>query len=156
MNSNSLGLGFSEPGVRVVKTCFKCGEEKPLTEYYKHKMMNDGHLNKCKSCAKSDVRIHRKENDSVREYDRKRYKENPERRKKGSENAVRWNKANPERYKAHYLLSNAVRDGRVKKGSCEECGTIENIHGHHDDYNKPLEVRWLCAKHHHRLHAKKS
>lgn len=38
------------------KKCFKCSIEKPLNEYYKHKKMGDGHLNKCKNCTKSDVK----------------------------------------------------------------------------------------------------
>ena len=136
-----------------MKQCFKCNETKSLREFYKHKMMADGHLNKCKECAKKDVRLHRKENESVRKYDRWRYKNDPFRKKKTAENARRWNKKNPLGYKAHYLTRNAIRDGRLKKGPCEVCGTTEKIHAHHDDYTKPLEVRWFCALHHHRMHA---
>ena len=36
------------------KVCFKCDVEKSLDEYYRHKRMKDGHLNKCKMCARAD------------------------------------------------------------------------------------------------------
>jgi hypothetical protein len=37
---------------------------------------------------------------------------------------------------------------------CEVCRTTEKIHAHHDDYAKPLNVRWLCSAHHSQWHAK--
>lgn len=60
---------------------------------------------------------------------------------------------NPEKYAAWTILRNALAAGKVVKGVCEQCGAVK-VEGHHDDYTKPLEVRWLCKKHHvehHRL-----
>lgn len=56
----------------------------------------------------------------------------------------------PEKYKARYMLRNAVRLGKVIKGCCEVCGS-PIVESHHDDYSKPLEVRWLCRLHHREL-----
>ena len=54
-----------------MKVCFKCFAEKPLSDFYVHKAMADGHLNKCKDCTKKDVFRHREMNlEKVREYDR--------------------------------------------------------------------------------------
>ncbi len=137
------------------KDCRKCGQNLPISGFYKHKEMKDGHLNICIECTKIRVRNHREENDSVREYDRKRYREDDQRRASTSTRASLWRKRNPEAYKAHTMVSNAIRDGRLKKMSCDICGSKQSLHAHHEDYSRPLNVVWLCAKHHHRHHAKK-
>lgn len=50
-------------------------------------------------------------------------------------------KENPEKYKAKILSQ------RIPKKPCEVCGDPDSQR-HHDDYSKPLEVRFLCTKHH--------
>ncbi len=55
--------------------------------------------------------------------------------------------AYPEKSKARMLLAHAIRDGCIKREPCEICGDIKS-EGHHDDYSKPLDVVWLCRKHH--------
>lgn len=137
-----------------MKKCFKCGAEKALHCFYKHKKMADGHLNKCKECTKADVRNHRKESEAPREYDRKRCKE-PKRRSYMSMVSRQWRLKNPEGYKAHTAIGNAIRDGKIARMPCEVCGN-KMSHAHHDDYSKPFDVKWLCALHHHRLHATKN
>lgn len=124
-----------------VKTCFKCGETKSLEGFYRHSMMGDGRLGKCKECTKKDVRDNRLTKiDQYRAYDRDRgVRTNPD--------TVKKRKAErPWLDKARTAVGNAVRDGKLKKpSSCEKCGSTSRLHGHHEDYDKPLEVMWLCV-----------
>ena len=71
-------------------------------------------------------------------------KANPE---KLNANKKAWIDRNPDKRRAHNSVANAVRAGKLVKQPCEVCGA-ENVHAHHDDYAKPLEVRWLCPAHH--------
>jgi hypothetical protein len=153
----------------ITKICRSCGIEKEKNSgFYVHATMADGYLNKCKECVKSRAKTYRFQNDSVREYDRKRYYENSERKeyskkqskkwhqdnkKKAKEIRLAWISRNPEKRKAHIIVSNAVRDGLLKKQSCSICGT-EKTEAHHDDYSKPLEVIWFCKNHHGERHRK--
>lgn len=52
---------------------------------------------------------------------------------------------------AREAVGNALKYGKLVKYPCEECGKVETVEAHHDDYEKPLDIRWLC-KHHHNLH----
>lgn len=54
--------------------------------------------------------------------------------------------------RARWLLRHAIRKGIVKKMPCRECGSVDS-QAHHSDYNKPLDVIWLCSKHHHEWHS---
>lgn len=49
------------------------------------------------------------------------------------------------------MVAKALKNGEIQKEPCEKCGNID-AHAHHDDYNKPLEIRWLCRDHHMQEH----
>lgn len=53
--------------------------------------------------------------------------------------------------KARSKLNHAIRDGKIQRKPCVVCGTPKS-EGHHEDYDKPLEVVWLCFKHHRKYH----
>jgi len=56
--------------------------------------------------------------------------------------------------RARSKLRYAVWSGKIiKPQSCQECGAQGSVHGHHDDYEKPLDVRWLCTWCHAAVHA---
>lgn len=59
----------------------------------------------------------------------------------------------PERAKARRMVNDALMSGRMSRRPCEVCGAAE-AQAHHDDYSKPLEVRWLCRPHHDQHHTK--
>ena len=54
------------------------------------------------------------------------------------------------RMKARSILNHYLRDKKIPRLGCEVCG--EKAEAHHDNYSKPLDVRWLCFKHHREHH----
>jgi len=149
-----------------MKVCRECNVENPLSEFYKHAAMGDGHLNKCKSCVKQRVNKHREENiEKAREYDRQRamlphrvqarkeYMQTEQGKKSKKKSLERYKKTYPMTYAAHVITCNAIRDKKLKRPTrCSVCNTKTMIEAHHDDYTKPLEVRWLCNACHRAWH----
>jgi membrane-associated HD superfamily phosphohydrolase len=133
------------------KECFKCKTIMPLSEFYKHSAMGDGHLNKCKECAKTDVKKHREDNiEKVRAYDRERGKR-PERMAAQVSITRLWRAEDKRRAKAHNAVSQAIKKGKLVRQSCERC-EAKKTEAHHEDYDKPLEVMWLCTPCHKQRH----
>lgn len=133
------------------KECFKCKTVKPLTDFYKHSGMADGHLNKCKECTKSDVGIHRLENiERIRAYDKERAKL-PERQKLKQEVTRAWRAEDKRRTAAHNAVARAIAKGLLIKQPCERCGNEKSL-AHHEDYDRKLDVMWLCQPCHKQRH----
>jgi len=149
-----------------MKVCRECQMEKPLSDFYKHPRMADGHLNKCATCVKTRIEKHRQENiERIREYDKQRGNEphrvearkqyiKTEAGKQAKKRAMdAYRKRHPLRYASHMIVQKAVLDGDLLKASnCSVCDSTEKIEGHHDDYTKPMEVRWLCESCHKEWH----
>jgi len=133
----------------ALKACFKCGEEKPLDEYYRHPKMADGRLGKCKECTKRDIANQRRDpvgRESIRKNDRERF-QFPSRKKKILEYQRARRARNTVKDKARQAVNNAIRGGKIKRLPCEVCGNPKS-QAHHNDYYKPFDVEWLCFEHH--------
>jgi len=119
--------------------------------FYQHKQMVDGFLNKCKECTKKDANKHRLENiDQIREYDRQRG--TTEKRKKLTTiNTKKLRSKFPIQHAAHQAVRKALRQQKLVKLPCVVCGSLKAV-AHHDDYDKPLDVIWLCQVHHKERH----
>ncbi|PZO65843.1 MAG: hypothetical protein DI498_08370 [Paracoccus denitrificans] len=62
-----------------------------------------------------------------------------------------WRRTNVVKYQAHLAVQRALATGALEKSVCEVCG-LSRVDAHHDSYDDPLAVRWLCRRHHVRLH----
>jgi hypothetical protein len=132
-----------------MKKCSQCKIEKAFTDFYKRKNTIDGLRTNCKKCFESG------RNKSKRKAQTKYSKT-----EKGK---LTEKKHSPKReLRAKYLghraatdkVRRAIKCGFIKKIPCEVCGSLE-VQAHHEDYSKPLEVIWLCAFHHMKLHYEK-
>lgn len=143
------------------RTCRACGAVKPLMEFYRQ---SNGSIHRdCKECWKAYVKTNRLlRADQYREYERGRanlphriaareaYAQTPEGKRRASAAKRRFIERNPLKRAAHIAVGNALRDGHLTRRPCEVCGA--SAQAHHDDYSKPLDVRWLCATHHTEWH----
>ncbi len=121
------------------RTCHICKQEKPLTEFYRFKSgrKKGDYGSYCRECDNSRKRGQEKERwrKRVGFYKRPKIKKHTN---------------------AKVKLQIAIQKGQIIQCKCGICNSI-NAEGHHPDYNKPLEVIWLCGKHHrewHRNHPK--
>jgi hypothetical protein len=131
-----------------MKSCISCRVMMPLSSYYTHPRMADGHLNRCKACHKAASTANRHANiGRFRAYDRGRGS------RQDADYLREHRQAHPERVAANSAVARAVRAGRmIKPCACWYCGSGPAV-GHHADYSMPLAVSWLCQACHKQVHA---
>lgn len=121
------------------KICFKCGRELPLSSFYKHPKMGDGHLNKCKDCAKKDVSENIVKKSQDFEWRRKE-------RERGREKYRRLGYKDKRKSDKHVEMSNVSR-------FYKNLGlTLQGCELHHWNYNFLKDVIALPISIHRKLH----
>ena len=113
------------------KRCATCGETKPASQFWRRPLLKDGLMSSCKACK----------------------------RKRQAVSFGEWQKSelerHPEKVRARRLVKAALGSGKlVKRTHCEACGKELPLHAHHSDYDRPLEVAWLCHSCHIKLHVR--
>lgn len=153
--------------MKRIRTCRLCLAVKCLSEFY---LWKKGRLTACKDCirkqndkAKAKYRLTEKGKETLRKNSmtekakatRKKYS----RSKRGIEVLLKsrnkWMENNPEKRKAHVIRRYMLDRVDI----CSKCGHRGRTEGHHADYDKPLEVIWLCRQCHvdvHKKHGRKN
>lgn len=125
------------------KYCPICKKHKIRTEFYKCRQRYDGLRAYCKQCEMQ------KNND----YFKKRYNSDPEFREKIKISVRKSENKFSEKRNVRNIFNNYMVKNNINRGLCELCG--KKAEGHHFDYNKPLEVVWVCRTHHKKIHTGK-
>lgn len=140
------------------RICSRCGTSKPLDQFEKRKDRPMGRGYRCKPCATKRVMEYGSRLDVWE-------------RRLGQRQARYWARVEESRAKsrasrtqhryptgslqhtAHMAVSWAIRSGKLKRpAACEICGCAAKLHAHHEDYARPLDVRWLCVPCHGKQH----
>jgi hypothetical protein len=125
------------------KYCIGCKKEKYFNEFCRDKRKADGLYSICRKCHTKRYFNSEKNIERCREW-----------RKNNPNYFKEWQNSNIEKYNNHLVrlrANNTVYSKKIKVKGCEICG--DTSEKHHDDYSKPLQVRWLCKKHHEQLHS---
>ena len=148
-----------------MKYCRSCKTEKQKSEFGNRKASKDGLSAKCKSCqseydklrANNPDRVlarelYQKTDAGIEALNRARKKYAANNKGKIYEVTKSYRENNKKKYRAHGKIAYEIKMGNLTKKPCEICGSISNLNAHHDDYDKPLDIRWLCSKHHAEWH----
>lgn len=118
-----------------LRTCPKCKIEKSVDDFYKIKRNSHGFSSQCKPCHKETCRKWEKSikgKEWIRAAGKKKYKKI----------------AKTQKRRAHEIVSRAIRTGKLKRENCQICSSSVRVDAHHEAYDRPLNITWLCRPHH--------
>ncbi len=143
------------------KRCSKCGQVKAHSAFYKRKSTACGCQPACKECSAAraaDYYLRHRERliaTRLAYYYKHRESALVKRRRHERLHASEYAERLRARRKKNPLIPRARGTARrhLSPEPCSKCGSTDQIHAHHDDYNQPLDVVWLCHVCHSHLHA---
>ena len=121
-----------------IKRCSKCGELKPLDEFYKSSAR--GRQNYCKKCSAEYGQSPKGK------ANMKRYRRTEKGRATARCHGIRYQERHPDQRRVKHIVNHAVENNRMPRVTtliCTDCNKPAQ-HYHHDDYEKPLDVVPLC------------
>lgn len=133
-----------------MKKCSCCLEIRPLSEYQTRRASKDGLTASCRRCLDLRDADRYKKEKTIRSLRQKAYSQTAEGKSAHTRAISKWKDAQSSRRAANVILGNAVKYGKVKKQPCWVCGC--DAEAHHPDYDRPLDVVWLCRLHHREAH----
>lgn len=142
-----------------MKSCYKCGKEKNEDCFSVDRSTKDRLQNCCKECQSLRDSKYRKTNKGkeVNQKGIKKYRKTRKGKEAHSVGGARYRQKYPEKIKAGSCVGYAIKLGKlVRPDVCEQCDTKCKPEAHHPDYDKPLDVTWMCIKCHKKLHRKES
>lgn len=173
MNQHPTLPGIPDPIGPPQKRCATCGDVHALGMFYADRSRCDGLTRECRTCdAERHRRRWRANAERLRAHARQRYAANiVENRERGAERrrsergkainrlaVARYSERNREKRAAHAAVRRAIRAGTLQRPErCEFSDTgccNGRVEYHHDDYDRPLDVRALCTEHHAQAHHK--
>lgn len=137
----------------ITKACTGCGNVKPASQFQKRRASRDGLGPRCKTCTSDYDRA--RAGLPHRVAARKAYQLTDAYKDKHAYQAADWRTRNRVKMRAHSAVQRAVRNGTlVRPLECEGCGPDYSgkLEAHHDDYTRPLDVKWLCDPCHKKRH----
>lgn len=131
--------------------CSRCKSWLEPKYFYKDSRNPNGLKSQCKKCH-TECNIRTRDNDLKRDhnrdYMRKKRDANKDEFRKKEKHAARL-RLRCRKVKARYMLNYAVKKGDVIKPKlCNSCSKNKKLTAHHEDYNKPYDVIWLCYECH--------
>lgn len=138
------------------KPCSRCKRWLSLLGFYRDSRLSSGYSSRCKQCEYQghlnySHQYYRTNRDRILRQCAQ-YRQTPQGKRFARREDIRQRTLHPEKYQARYIANTAIQSGALKRLPCECCGA--KAEAHHDDYSKPLEVRWLCRLHHQQHHNK--